>query len=177
MEFDFSQNHFELFGLPVDFDIDAGKLEAAWRELQSRFHPDRAASLGDAEKRLALQAATQVNEAWQTLKLPLARGRYILKLRGVDTQEETNTAMPVDFLMQQMEWRETVSDARSTGDVDGLEDLAAAIRKAAKSLEAELGAALNQADNAALAALTVRKLRFMEKLEQEISDAIGALLD
>ncbi|QNM98029.1 Fe-S protein assembly co-chaperone HscB [Chitinimonas koreensis] len=174
---DFSLDHFRLFGLPRAFAVDAQALEAAYRALQSQYHPDRAASLGDADKRLALQAATRINEAFQTLKSPLARGRYLLQLAGVDTQEETNTAMPVDFLMAQMEWREAIGEAKQAGDADALDKLAAGLRRERRALEDELGMLLDQRQAHAEAATAVRKLKFMAKLDQEIGDAIDALIE
>ena len=121
-------SYFELFDLPVRFAVDGEALETAYRKVQAEVHPDRFASAPEAERRRALELATEANEAFQTLRSPVARARYLLQLRGIDTQEETNTAMPVDFLMAQMEWREAVADARAASDVEGLEQLAAAVR-------------------------------------------------
>ncbi|PHV11639.1 Fe-S protein assembly co-chaperone HscB [Chitinimonas sp. BJB300] len=177
MAFDFSQDHFSLLGLPHTFVLDDAALEAAYRGLQSQYHPDRAASLPDADKRQALQAATRVNEAFQILKSPLSRGRYLLKLAGVDTQEETNTAMPVAFLMQQMEWRESVVEARANQDMAVLDQLAQDLRGERLGLEASLGRCLDEQHDYIGAALIVRKLRFLEKLDQAIGDAIEVLLD
>ncbi|GLS04944.1 co-chaperone protein HscB [Chitiniphilus shinanonensis] len=175
MTFDFAASHFDLFEQPARFAIDARALDARYRALQAQYHPDRYASAGDAEKRLALQIATRVNEAYQILKSPLARGRYLLTLAGVDTQEETNTAMPMDFLMGQMEWREQIAEARASGNVERLEALNTELRGEIGDLEAELGDLLD-ADRLAEAAVAVRKLRFLEKLDQEIGDAIEAAL-
>ncbi|GAB3246732.1 Fe-S protein assembly co-chaperone HscB [Chitinimonas naiadis] len=177
MAFDFSQDHFALFGLPRAFLLDMNVLETAYRALQSQYHPDRAASLPDTDKRLALQVATRVNEAFQILKSPLARARYMLQLAGVDTQEETNTSMPAAFLMQQMEWREAVVDARQAGQIEALEALAGELRTETRRLEADLAHGLDVHVDHALVAQTVRKLRFLEKLDQEIGDAIERLLD
>ncbi|TJZ73166.1 Fe-S protein assembly co-chaperone HscB [Chitiniphilus eburneus] len=175
MTFDFSASHFALFEQPERFAIDAPALDARYRALQAQYHPDRFASGSDAEKRLALQIATRVNEAYQILKSPLARGRYLLGLFGVDTQEETNTAMPMDFLIAQMEWREQIAEARASGNVARLESLNAELRDDIAEHEAELGAALD-ARTLDAAAMAVRKLRFLEKLDQEIGDAIEAAL-
>ncbi|GAA5783809.1 Fe-S protein assembly co-chaperone HscB [Chitiniphilus shinanonensis] len=175
MTFDFAASHFDLFEQPARFAIDGRALDARYRALQAQYHPDRYASAGDAEKRLALQISTRVNEAYQILKSPLARGRYLLTLAGVDTQEETNTAMPMDFLMGQMEWREQIAEARASGNVERLEALNAELRGEIGDLEAELGDLLD-ADRLAEAAVAVRKLRFLEKLDQEIGDAIEAAL-
>lgn len=175
MRFDFSRSHFDLFAQPELFAIDRAALDARYRELQAQYHPDRYASASDAEKRLALQIATRINEAYQTLKSPLARARYLLQLAGVDTQEETNTAMPMDFLMSQMEWREAIAEAKASQNVEALERLGAELRGETAALEAELGGLLDRGDNDA-AAVAVRKLRFMEKLDAEVGDAIEAAL-
>src|SRR5437879_11229821 len=103
-----NQNHFELFGLPARFAVAAAALEARYRELQREVHPDRFAAAPESERRASMQLATRVNEAYQTLKSPLRRAVYILRLRGVDPQFETNTAMPSEFLMEQMSWRERI---------------------------------------------------------------------
>ncbi len=139
-------------------------------------HPDRFASGSDAERRLSLQASTQVNEAWQTLRSPVARARYLLALQGVDTQEETNTAMPMDFLMNQMIWREHIAEGKASQNVERLEELNSELREEMGALESELAQQLDVAQDFAAAALSVRKLRFMEKLDQEIGDAIESVL-
>ncbi|MBB5017516.1 molecular chaperone HscB [Chitinivorax tropicus] len=176
MSIDFKQNHFQLFGLPACFELDLIALEQAYRKVQSEVHPDRFAHLGDSEKRLSLQWATQANEAYQTLRNPLARARYLLHLAGVDTQEETNTAMPVDFLMAQMEWREAIMEAKASQDADSLEDLSRRLRHEVKALHQQLHTMLDEAHAFADASTIVRKLRFMEKLDEEIGDAIDATL-
>jgi molecular chaperone HscB len=124
MSFDFSRDHFELFDLPRNYRIDTAALESAFRTLQSHYHPDRVASEGDAERRRALQISTHLNEAFQTLKSPLSRARYLLSLADYHTLEDSNTAMPQDFLMQQMEWRESIADAKAARDVGALQSLA-----------------------------------------------------
>ncbi|MEW9897850.1 Fe-S protein assembly co-chaperone HscB [Chitinivorax sp. PXF-14] len=176
MSIDFSKTHFQLFDLPQSYALDVDQLERAYRRIQSEVHPDRFAHLGDAEKRLSLQWATQANAAYQTLKKPLARARYLLLLNGVDTQEETNTAMPADFLMAQMEWREAIADARHGKDVDALEQLSGRLRDETHTLQATLGKQLDQDGDFAGAALGVRKLKFLEKLDEEIGDALEILL-
>ena len=113
---------------------------------------------------------------YQTLRQPLARARYLLSLSGVDTAEDSNTAMPAEFLMLQMEWREAIMDARAAQDAGALETLAAEVRSDAQTLEAELAQALDQAADFDSAAGLVRKLRFLDKLEADIGDALEALL-
>lgn len=173
---DFTQTHFALLGLPETFALDARELENRYRAKAAEYHPDRHAAGDEATKRLALQAATQLNEAWQTLKNPLNRARYLLKLRGVDTQEHTNTSMPMDFLVNQMQWREAIEEAKASQNLDRLEELSRELRAEIGAHESNLGALIDTEHNYSDAALAVRKLRFLEKLEEEISDAIEQVM-
>ena len=91
---DFTRNHFELFGLPERFRFDAALLDRAYHALQSEVHPDRFATAGDAERRVALQSSARVNEAYRALKDPVIRAQYILSLHGVDALSETDTSLP-----------------------------------------------------------------------------------
>jgi len=172
---DFSQNHFQLFGLEPAFDIEPGRVEQAYRDLQAQVHPDKFAHATDAEKRLSMQWATHVNEAYQTLKQPIARARYLLRLNGVETQEETNTAMPAEFLMAQMEWREAIGEAKEAAEIVELDHLSSKLRKEMHQLEARLAQQLDTEHDYAHAAETVRKMRFFEKLKDDIHSALEAL--
>ena len=167
-----SQDHFELLGLPMRYAVDAARLERGYRDLQSQVHPDRFASATEAERRVAMQWATRANEALRTLKDPIARARYLLQLKGYDTEEETNTAMPPDFLMQQMEWREAVVEARAARDDAVLERLRADIASARSEMLRMLERALDTDANFVAGCSLVRKLRFLEKLEEEIDEAL-----
>src|SRR5437879_13019459 len=118
-----SSSHFDLFGLTPRFQLDAVALERAYREIQARVHPDRFAHAGDAERRASLQWTTRVNEAYRTLKDPLQRARHLLELRGVDVAFETNTAMPADFLVQQMALRESLEEDVEAKDAASLDSL------------------------------------------------------
>lgn len=173
--FDFQQDHFRLFGLALSFEIDAAQLDQHYRALQAQVHPDKSAHLSDAEQRLAMQRSTQVNEAYQTLRKPLSRARYLLSLHGVDTQEDTNTSMPLDFLMEQMEWREAIAEAQQARDVEVLDELEARLHRETRELETQLAGKIDAEKNYADAAGLVRKLRFMEKLAEEIHSAYDAI--
>ena len=116
---DFSRNHFELFGLPTRYHVDESALEHAYRGLQAEVHPDRHAAAGDSRKRQALQASARVNEAYDTLRDPVARAEYLLEIRGVDAKDETDTQLPVEFLTQQLERRETADEAGHCGANEG----------------------------------------------------------
>ena len=115
-------DHFTLFGLPPRFALDRSALDARWRALQGEVHPDRFTSEGAAAQRVAMQWALRVNEAYAVLKDPLKRGAYLCELRGAPIAAENNTAMPAAFLMQQMEWREQLDDARGLAAVQRLDD-------------------------------------------------------
>ena len=169
--FNVSKNHFQLFGLTEAFQLDSAQLELNYRALQAQVHPDKSAHLSDAEQRLAMQRSTLVNEAYQILRSPIRRARYLLSLQGVDTQEETNTAMPIDFLMAQMEWREAVVEAAQARDVSALELLEARMKVETRELEALLAVKMDAEHDYQIAAGLVRKLRFMEKLAEEIDSA------
>ena len=168
---DFNSTHFELFGLPALFRTDLSSLESSYRKLQNEVHPDRFAAAGDAEKRLSMQWATRVNEAFQTLKKPLTRGAYLLHLQGIEALSEKQTAYPPAFLMQQMEWREAIADARSARNAGALDKLMRELRTESKNLEQALAAELDDQINYQAAASTLRQLKFMHKLVEEIGDA------
>ena len=172
-----SQDHFELLGLPVKYAVDPARLEQGYRDLQSQVHPDRFAASTEVEKRVAMQWATRANEAYRTLRDPLERARYLLHLKGYDTGEESNTAMPPDFLMQQMEWREAVADASRSRDARGLGKLHSDINAARTDLLGLLERAIDADANFDAGCSLVRKLRFLDKLDHEIEEALEPLTD
>ena len=168
------QNHFELFHLPQQFAVDAKALDTAYREVQNQVHPDKFVSGSDAEKRVAMQWATRANEAYQTLRSPLRRASYLCELNGIDLQTESNTAMPMAFLMQQMEWREALDAARSTHDIDAVQRLESELKTALQDELAEIATQFNQNEVSA-AAEGVRKLMFLDKLKEEIAQLYETL--
>ncbi|QID18051.1 Fe-S protein assembly co-chaperone HscB [Nitrogeniibacter mangrovi] len=172
------QDYFALFDLPRRFAVDTDRLEQAYLDRQGQVHPDRHAHRSDAEKRVAMQWATRINEAYRTLRKPLARARYLLELQGFDVGVETNTVMAPEFLMEQMEWREAVEEARDGADLTELEHLHRRLVAHAREVNARLGVQLD-GEPADLdgASDTVRRLMFIEKLQEEIDDAIEALED
>jgi molecular chaperone HscB len=172
---DFSQDYFALFGLKRAYRIDAARLDQAYHEMQGKVHPDRYAHLPETERRLSMQWATQVNEAYRTLKQPLLRAHYLLRLAGAETDHESNTAMPPAFLMEQMEWREAVAEARAAGNHHELEKLMQRLEKHAGEIRGEIEQSIDMKKDYAAAADAVRRLMFVEKLEHEIEDALEAL--
>ena len=171
-----SSSHFELFGLPSAFSIDLPTLEKAYRDIQSRVHPDRFAHAGDAERRASLQWTTRVNEAFQVLKNPVSRAQHLLALHGVDVAFETNTAMPQQFLMQQMELREALESAVASKSADQLAKLQQGLEEDKASLEKQLAQRLDADRDYAGAAGLARELQFLERLEAEIDAAYETIL-
>lgn len=171
----FSQDHYVLFGLPRGFAVDAAELERRYHELQGQVHPDKFAHAEDSDRRQAMQWATHANEAWQTLKNPLKRAQYLLHLAGHDAEVEHNTAMPTAFLIEQMEWREAVAEARVAADAGELDAQHHRLRKEISAQYAALQQALDEQIDYPRAAELVRQLMFQEKLLHEIDDALEAV--
>jgi molecular chaperone HscB len=165
---------FALFGLPERFAIDLAQLDATWKQLQGRAHPDRFATETAAAQRVAMQWAVRINEAYRRLKDPLSRAAYLCTLHGVDLQAESNTAMPAAFLMQQMEWRDALSEAASLDAVDALSDEVVASRNATlASLQSRIDDAASVEWRAV--ADTVRGLMFVDKFLGDIDKRVDAL--
>jgi len=169
------QNYFALFQLPQQFELDITVLDAQYRKLQAEVHPDKFVNASPAERMQSMQMATQVNEAYQVLKQPTSRARYLLQLQGIATDEENNTAMPGDFLMAQMEWREAMDDARAGKDIPALDALLKEMRTQAKALQQQVANEIVAAPTQA--ALTVRKLRFIDKVSEDVNQLIAQLED
>jgi molecular chaperone HscB len=162
---------FELFGLPERFAMERAALDARWKQLQREAHPDRFVAQGDAALRVATQWSVRINEAYQRLKNPLSRAAYLCELRGAPINAERNTAMPGAFLMQQMQWREALDDARSTAQIDALlADVQAAQAQALDRCAQALDSAPANAESAARAAQEVRALMFIERMQTEALD-------
>ncbi|RJX32008.1 MAG: Fe-S protein assembly co-chaperone HscB [Oxalobacter sp.] len=161
------QNHFDLFHLPQRFALDVTALDAAYRSVQGQVHPDRFAQASDAEKRVAMQWATQANEAYQTLKHPLKRAAYLCELNGIDLKVESNTAMPPAFLMQQMAWREALQEIQGTKDLSALETLSQDWRGVRKELMQQMESFL-EVQSFEKAAESVRQWIFLEKFGEDL---------
>jgi molecular chaperone HscB len=163
-----TSSHFELFGLAPAFALDLARLDTAYRDIQAKVHPDRFAHAGDAERRASMQMTTRVNEAYRTLKSPVQRAKYLLELNGVDVAFETNTAMPPEFLVQQMEIREKLEEAR---DVAALQLLQKDLAAEAKKLETQITEKIDARHDYASASDLVRKLMFLERFGEDIDAA------
>ncbi len=170
-----TSNHFELFGLEPVFALNADSLDSAYRDIQAKVHPDRFAHAGDAERRASLQWTTRVNEAYRTLRDPVQRAKHLLELKGVDVAFETNTAMPADFLVQQLELREQLEEAVDGKNPGALDLLRKNLSKEKQSFEKQIGKAIDEKQDYPAAAQLVRKLMFLDRLDAEIDAAYEAV--
>jgi molecular chaperone HscB len=170
-------NYFELFGLPSQFKLDGSLLSSQFRELQKRFHPDNFASSSERDRLMAVQKASEINDAYQVLKQPVSRAEYILAENGVDIRAEQQTMQDPMFLMEQMELREELEHISASPDAsDALFDFDSKISKMYKNYLSQLEAQLEQSEWLQ-AANTVRKLKFVSKLKNEIERVEDHLLN
>jgi molecular chaperone HscB len=167
-----TDDDFTLFGLPPRFGLDRAALDARWKALQSEVHPDRFTAEGAAAQRVAMQWAVRVNEAYRRLKDPVARASLLCEMHGSPVDAERNTAMPADFLMQQMQWREALDEVTSTEAAEALAEGVAARRKAAL---ADLGETLDARQDWPAAAAQVRALMFIERFSEDVAARLEAL--
>lgn len=172
---DFQQDFYQLFGLSAQYRMDSELLDRRFRALQAQVHPDKFSHLSEAERRVSMQWATRVNEAYQTLSNPAKRARYLLFLRGADTREESNTSMPAEFLVAQMEWREIIQEAVEARDPAELDKLQSRLQHETRALHEQLAAKIDAEHDYEAAAEIVRKLKFFERLAEEIGSAFDAI--
>jgi molecular chaperone HscB len=172
MSLNLQSSDFELFGLPERFAQDRAAIDARWKELQREAHPDRFAAQGQAAQRVAMQWSARINEAYQRLKDPQKRAAYLCELRGAPINAENNTAMPAAFLVEQMEWREALDDAKSEAAVDALDGQLGRARK--EALE-RIGQLLDEQNDAPTAAQQVRALMFIERFGEDVQSRLEQL--
>jgi molecular chaperone HscB len=169
-----ASDDFELFGLARRFDLDRADLDQRWRALQGQIHPDKFAGEGNSAKRIALQWAVRVNEAYRRLQDPLRRAAYLCELAGHAVDAETNTAMPAAFLIQQMELREALDAAQGAGQV---ESLAAEVAQQREAGTQQLQRLIDAEQDMPGAAREVRDLMFLERFAADIERRLEALQD
>lgn len=168
-----TSNHFELFNLTPAFEVDEALLLPRYRELQKQFHPDRFAAEPADVQRAAVQKAADINTAFATLRDPVLRARHLLALAGHTLNIESATVSDADFLIAQLELREQLEEADELAVLAGL-------REEAEDWLANLGrefAIDYREQDWAEAADSVRKMQFMSRFLDEISDAEARLED
>lgn len=162
---------FALFGLEERYDLDLAALEKAFFEKSKELHPDRFASAPAAERVAALTKSRALNDAYQTLKKPVARAEYLLARAGVTIGD--NERLEPGFLMEILELREELAEARVAGklDVVGHKQGAMAARK--KGVLAELPALFAAKDLPAIKERLI-VMRYLDRYLEECDAALDA---
>ena len=162
-----TQNYFELFNLPEKFQIDLEMLQENYRAIQKEIHPDRFATSSENEKVQSMIKSTQANDAFQTLKSPIKRAKYILSLH----KSVEKIPLPPDFLMQQMEWEEHFETIEKNSSE--LTEFKSTINKKYKKYTLLISTQIDDDQNWSDAAISIDKLYFIEKLLQKINKALS----
>lgn len=159
---------FATLGAPRRYDVDLRALEKTHRQLSRALHPDRYVASTAAEKREALARAVEVNEAWRIVQDPLRRAEALLSLSGVALGDDREASPGSDFLLEILEQREALSDARSAHDLKAVQSLAQGVRARTEDVERELSTGLAQGVREPLIG-TLGKLRFYQRFLEEVS--------
>lgn len=167
MQLDLSGSFFALFDLPEQFPIHYEQLVSRYRELQKELHPDKHAAKSEVERRWSLQAASFVNDGYQTLSMDLSRAIYLLQLNGISIDEESDTSMDPVFLMQQMELRETLEAAEASEDpFSALNSVRSELKMALAEMAGNFAKEAEQLQWGE-ARTSVRQWQFLDKLSRE----------
>ena len=170
-------NPFALFDLPVAFQVDSALLNERYLALQKSLHPDNFSAASAQEQRLAIQKSAEINDALRILKDPIARADSIIAINtGEQENPEEKSNKDIGFLMQQMEWRETLENIENRKDTDELTAFAQEINQIRHAILSELSTALD-AQQWDIARAITDKLRFIKKLQTEIERVEETLLD
>jgi molecular chaperone HscB len=171
------KNYFELFELPVQFEVNVADLNARYRKLQQKFHPDRYASGSDQEQRMAMELTASINEGLRILKDPVNRGRYLLELSGVSVDQETDTVMDPAFLVEQMELRERLDSIKHVSNATAaLIALSREVDQLYRRRVDELAIELKTDGELQKARSIIRELQFLQKLRAQIGETEEILL-
>lgn len=161
-----SSDAFTLLNIPKRFELDEALLDKHWKYLLAQTHPDKFSAETQTAQRIATQLSVRINEAYQTLKNPIQRASLLCELAGNPIQSETNTAMPADFLMQQMSWREQLEDANTSGKIEALLKM---LRNGQTQSLSILASLIDEKADFTQAAQQVRMLMFMDRFKKDIN--------
>ncbi|MBB6056069.1 co-chaperone HscB [Tolumonas osonensis] len=169
-------NYFELFRIPVSLNVDTAALAVRYRDLQKQYHPDNVAAQSDAIKLESMQKTVEINSAYNTLKNPLSCAEYLLLLQGIDLRHEQHTVKDTAFLMEQLEWREELDDLQKKPDETAISRFQSRVKqhyqRYFQSLEQQLAD-----EQYTEAADTLRKLKFVQKMKDELNKLEESLFD
>lgn len=166
----FNQNYFELFKLPLSYDIDAIELKSNYLELQKIYHPDKFVDASPELKTLVLSLSSHINQAYNVLISPLLRGLYLLKLNNIELDLAKDTQLSSEFILLQMEFHDKIDMAVGNHDFLALETIEAEIL----STELSIIKKINQLFEGELYSQIVdylKQLKFYERLKNTLSNA------
>lgn len=170
---------FATLGLAARYDLDPAELESHYRELQKALHPDKHAGAPASQRRMTLLKAVEVNEAYRTLRDDIKRAEALLVLHGGATLAGQREAADPDLLMEVMELRETLSDAKSRRDASEIKRLAERVDGLRLAVRAELSAAFAALSGAPVPAQLARLQASVSRLKyyQRFLDEVSAIDD
>jgi len=163
---------FELFGLAQKFSQDRAVIDARWKQLQKEAHPDKFAVQGASAQRVAMQWSVRINEAYQRLKDPLRRAAYLCELHGAAVNAENNTAMPASFLMQQIEWREALDEAKTAEHIN---EISLQTNEFKRGQLSKIEQSIDVHNDFKAAVEHVRSLMFVERFGAEVEARLDLL--
>jgi molecular chaperone HscB len=168
-------DYFSLFELEPDYFLDGGSLAQRYRELQQQYHPDRFATASAQERRLAVQKASLINQAFDTLKTPVKKAAYLLALKGVDVEAEKHITSDTGFLMEQLALREQLQALSEKADpFDELEQLRSQTEAGFAELERAFAGCWSSGD-LDNARQVLAKMLFFSKFLHQIEDVEAEL--
>ncbi len=164
---------FALLGLAPAFEIDLAELERAFFEKSKELHPDRFAKAPANERVAALSKSRALNDAYQTLKKAVPRAEYLLARQGVviADNERIDPALGAAFLMEILELREELAEARAAGKLDVVAEKQSAMIARRKGVLASLPALFEKSDLAAIKNQLI-VLRYLDRYLEECSVAL-----
>jgi len=131
-------DYFGVFGLPRKLALDAAALEARFHQLSWKLHPDNFAGAGEAERALAIERSSQLNDAYRTLREPLSRVEYLLALAGMRKEGQQKQQAPPELLEEVFELNESLDELRAGGDPGKLAGLRKRLQGAREAFRGKL---------------------------------------
>lgn len=164
---------FETLGIAPSFELDLKVVERHVRELSRVLHPDKHVSSTALERRMALGKAIEVNEAWRIVRDPIKRAEALLRRAGVVVSEGAEPKWGPAFLMEAMERREALAEARKGRDAKKLEALIDEVRAlegaVTKRLSEGFTAISKDASGAEALVPLLGELRYYRRFFDEVS--------
>ncbi|HLK38036.1 MAG TPA: Fe-S protein assembly co-chaperone HscB [Polyangiaceae bacterium] len=159
---------FATLGIARRFEVDLSVVEKVHRELSRALHPDRYVGASASERRAALEKAVEVNEAWRTVRDPLRRAEALLELSGAKVEEGREPRPEPEFLLEMLERREELADARQARDLAAVRRLATSVASRGQEVVRSLGAGFTAGETRTLVPL-LGQLRFFRRFLDEVS--------